>query len=105
MKAPHLEPGTVHVIQVIESCVTLRGDGQKDPYRNVAQYHNLDGALLAEYDPLIDVLLERGCIVPLGTLSKIRDIALRHPGLEEIEQIADMVHTLIKAKTEGRNHG
>lgn len=38
-------------MQVIES-VVLRGDGtNEDVYREVTQYHTLDGELLAERDP------------------------------------------------------
>lgn len=39
------------VIQVIVTTLTLRGDGDHDPYRRVTQYWSLDGKLLAEDDP------------------------------------------------------
>ena len=43
------------VVQVIESIIT-RGKGDVDDHvRNVFQYHSLDGELLAERDPFIEV--------------------------------------------------
>lgn len=40
-----------HVIQVIETELEKRGDGDKTPIRRVRQYYTLEGNLLAEFDP------------------------------------------------------
>ena len=40
------------VVQVIKT-ESLRGDGEKDPIRQVEQYWSFEGKLLAEYDPAI----------------------------------------------------
>ena len=46
------------LVKVIEAKIT-RGSGKEgDPYREVTQYWSLDGKLLAEVDPVLD-LLER----------------------------------------------
>jgi hypothetical protein len=39
------------LIQVIETDLTIRGNGKDDPYRTVTQYWSTDGELLAEVDP------------------------------------------------------
>ena len=42
------------IIQVIES-VIVRGSGMdENPYRQVIQYHTLEGKLLAEFDTMDD---------------------------------------------------
>lgn len=42
------------VIQVIETNILTRGDGETTPVRRVKQYFSLEGELLAEVDPLPD---------------------------------------------------
>lgn len=46
------EHSDCHVIEVIETHLTLRGKGiDGDPIRRVTQYWSLDGKLLFEIDP------------------------------------------------------
>lgn len=44
---------TARVIQVVETTILRRGDGQdaRSPVRIITQYWTLDGTLLAEVDP------------------------------------------------------
>jgi len=44
------------VIKVIQTTLLRRGDGKKTPVRIIEQFWSLDGALLAENDPLAKIV-------------------------------------------------
>ncbi len=43
--------GTARTIEVVQTTLTLRGNGKDDPFRRITEYWSRDGALLAEHDP------------------------------------------------------
>lgn len=46
---------TVKVIEVVETTLTRRGNGETNPIRVITQYWDRDGNLLAEEDPSPDI--------------------------------------------------
>ena len=49
---------TVRVIEIIETKLLRRGDGDNTPIRVITQYWTMGGKLLCEFDPVRDDLPE-----------------------------------------------